>query len=289
MKKNTNIQYKNLRVDGVNIFYRETQATGGTPILLLHGFPSSSHMYRDLMNDLKGEHHLIAPDYPGFGNSDMPPMSEFDYRFDRLAQVIEKFIVALNLNKFYLFMQDYGGPIGLRIATKFPEKIAGLIIQNANSYMEGVGEALAKPVMPFWQNRNADTEAPLRGLLTIDGTKFQYQAGTQNPELLSPDAWTFDQLKLDRPGNTEIQLALLYDYQNNVPLFEVWQAYFRKHSPRTLIAWGKGDPFFTEAGARAYLRDLPKAELHLLDSGHFALEDQHEVVANLVRNFVGNR
>ena len=288
MKTNFKTQYKNVKIEGVNVFYREAGASTATPILLLHGFPSSSHMYRDLISDLKGDFRLIAPDYPGFGNSDMPPLSEFGYRFDRLAEIVEKFVLTLKLEKFYLYMQDYGGPIGLRLATKYPERIAGLIIQNANAYMEGVGEALAKPVMPFWQNRTAETEAPLRGLLTIDGTKLQYQAGSKNPETLSPDAWTFDQLKLDRPGNTDIQLALLFDYQNNVPLFEVWQKYFRTHSPRTLIAWGKGDPFFVEAGARAYLRDLPKAELHFLDAGHFALEDHHEEIAELITRFARN-
>lgn len=285
--KNTNkIEYKTMNIDGLNIFYREAGSKDATPIVLLHGFPSSSHMFRDLISDLKNEFLLIAPDYPGFGNSDMPPMSEFRYTFDHLAEIIEKFIIAKKLNKFYLYMQDYGGPIGLRLAAKHPQWIEGLIIQNANVYMEGVGEALAQPVMPFWQNRNAETEAPLRGLLSFDGTKLQYQAGVKNLELLSPDAWTFDQQKIDRPGNAEIQLDLLYDYKNNVPLFEVWQNYLRSNKPATLITWGKNDPFFTEGGARAYLKDIPEAELHWLDSGHFALEDHHEEISEYISAFI---
>ncbi len=280
------IEYKRMKIEGVNIFYREAGPKDATPILLLHGFPSSSHMYRDLIVDLKEDFHLIAPDYPGFGNSDMPPMSEFDYSFDRLAEIIEKFVVAKKLGKFYLYMQDYGGPIGMRLATKHPEWIKGIIIQNANIYLEGVGEALANPIMPFWQNRNPETEAPLRGLLTLEGTKLQYQAGAGNLERLNPAAWEMDQLKLDRQGNTDIQLALLHDYKNNVPLFEVWQNFFRTTKPATLITWGKGDPFFVEAGAHAYLKDVPHAELHLLDSGHFALEECHEEIASHIFAFV---
>lgn len=289
MKTQNKIQYKYQKVDGLSIFYREAGAKDKTPILLLHGFPASSHMFRDLIASLKDEFYLIAPDYPAFGNSDMPPMSEFNYTFDQLAQVVENFVVAKRLNGFYLYMQDYGGPIGMRLASRHPEWIKGLIIQNANMYMEGVGEALAKPVMPFWLKRTAETEAPLRGLLSLDGTKMQYQAGVKNVENLSPDAWTFDQLKLDRPGNVDIQLALLHDYQNNVPQFEVWQKYLRTHKPATLIAWGKNDPFFVEAGARAYLKDVPNAKLHLLDTGHFALEDHHEEIARLISDFIENR
>jgi pimeloyl-ACP methyl ester carboxylesterase len=286
MKTIQKTQHKTQKIDNLNIFYREAGAENAIPILLLHGFPSSSHMFRDLMADLKNDYRLLAPDYPGFGNSDMPFVNEFEYNFEKLTEIIEKFIISLNIEKFYMYMQDYGGPIGMRLAVKHPEWIAGLIIQNSNAYMEGVGEALAKPVMPFWKNRNAETEMPLRGLLSLEGTKLQYQAGTKNSINLNPDAWTFDQLKLDRPGNTDIQLALLYDYQNNVPQFEVWQNYLRIHQPFTLIAWGAGDPFFTVAGAKAYLKDVPKAELHLLDTGHFALEDHHEEIATLIKNFI---
>jgi len=284
--KNQKVKYETESVDGLRIFYREAGPEDAQTILLLHGFPTSSHMFRDLMMDLKHRYHVVAPDYPGFGYSDAPAQGEFDYSFDNLSDIIEKFIIKKGISRFYLFMQDYGSPVGFRIAARNPKWIDGLIIQNANAYMEGVGEALAKPFMPYWQNRNAETEAPLLELLSLEGTKFQFTVGTHEKRLLNPDAWMHAQAGLDRPDNRDIQLTLFYDYQNNIPKFSEWQKYFREHQPPTLITWGVGDPFFIEAGAKAYLTDLPKAKLHLLNTGHFALEEKHEEIADLIVQFI---
>jgi len=275
-----------INIDGLDIFYREAGPKDAPTIVLLHGFPSSSHMFRDLIAQLQNDFHLIAPDYPGFGYSDSPDVSTFEYTFDNLADIVGKFLAAKNINRYWLFMQDYGGPVGFRLAAAHPERVAGLLVQNANAYLDGVSEMLASAAMPFWQSRNAGTEAPLRGLVALDGVKMQYLTGVKDPARVSPDAWTHDLISLGRPGNVEVQLALLFNYQNNVPKFAEWQAYFRQHQPPTLITWGKGDPFFTEAGARAYLKDLPKAELHLLDTGHFALEDHSGEIAQHIQNFI---
>jgi pimeloyl-ACP methyl ester carboxylesterase len=275
-----------IKIDGLDIFYREAGPEDAPTIVLLHGFPSSSHMFRDLIAALKNDFHLIAPDYPGFGYSDSLGVGAFDYTFDNLADIVAQLLKAKNCDRYWLFMQDYGGPVGLRLAAAHPERVAGLLVQNANAYMDGVSEMLAAAAMPFWQNRTAATEAPLRGLVTLDGVKMQYLTGVKDAARVSPDAWTHDLVSLGRPGNVEAQLALLFNYQSNVPKFAEWQAYFREHQPPTLITWGKNDPFFTEAGARAYLKDLPKAELHLLDTGHFALEDHAGEIAQHIQNFI---
>ncbi|MDX2301148.1 MAG: alpha/beta hydrolase [Microscillaceae bacterium] len=282
------ITYKKLDVHGLQIFYREAGDASKPTILLLHGFPSSSHMYRDLIADLQDDFHLIAPDYPGFGFSSMPDKSEFSYTFDHIAQVMEQFIDQLGLKKFNLYVHDYGAPIGYRIASKRPELIQSLLIQNANAYLEGLGPNLAA-IPPFWTNRNAETEEPIRGLLSLEGTKFQYLDGAENPENISPDAYYLDQYFLDRPGNSEIQLDLLFDYQNNVPLFDIWQQYFRQHQPSALIIWGENDRFFVEAGARAYQKDLKDTEVHLVNSGHFALEEFHREIAQHITHFLSKR
>jgi pimeloyl-ACP methyl ester carboxylesterase len=278
--------YHKIKIDGLDIFYREAGPKDAPTIVLLHGFPSSSHMFRDLIAKLQNDFHLIAPDYPGFGYSDSPSVGAFDYTFDNIADIVAKLLAAKNCERYWLFMQDYGGPVGLRLAAAHPERVAGLLVQNANAYMDGVSEMLAAAAMPFWQNRTAATEAPLRGLVTLDGVKMQYLTGVKDAARISPDAWTHDLVSLGRTGNVEAQLALLYNYQSNVPKFAEWQAYFRQHQPPTLITWGKNDPFFTEAGARAYLKDLPKAELHLLDTGHFALEDHTDEIARHMQNFI---
>jgi len=275
-----------INIDGLDIFYREAGPKDAPTIVLLHGFPSSSHMFRDLIAELQNGFHLIAPDYPGFGYSDSPSVSAFDYTFDNLADIVAKLLKSKNCERYWLYMQDYGGPVGFRIAAANPGRIAGLLVQNANAYMDGVSEMLAAAAMPFWQNRSAATEAPLRGLVTPGGVKMQYLTGVKDAACFSPDAWTHDLVSLGRPGNVEAQLALLYNYQSNVPKFADWQAYFREHQPPTLISWGKNDPFFTEAGARAYLKDLPEAELHLLDTGHFALEDHAGEIAQHIQNFI---
>jgi pimeloyl-ACP methyl ester carboxylesterase len=286
MKTTISVRYRSLQVRGLNIFYREAGDPANPTIVLLHGFPSSSHMFRELIDELKENFYLIAPDYPGFGFSDSPNVGQFDYSFDNLASVVTELLNAKAVNRYWLFLHDYGGPVGFRVATQHPESICGLLIQNANAYMEGVSELLAGAAMPFWQGRSATTEEPLRGLITLDGVKMQYLTGVKDPARVSPDAWTNDLAALSRPGNVDVQLELLFDYQTNVPKFDEWQQYFRTHRPPTLITWGKNDPFFTEAGARAYLRDLPEAELRLLDTGHFALEDHASEVAQYIKTFI---
>ena len=280
--------YKTEKVDGLDIFYREAGPANAPTILLLHGFPSSSHMYRDLINDLKDSYHVIAPDYPGFGNSSFPDRSQFRYTFDNLSAVIEKFIDAKGLKKFALYIQDYGAPVGLRIASRRPELISALIIQNGNAYTEGFGPYLA-PFPPFWNARNAETEKPLRDFLTITGTKLQYLDGVENPENINPDAYNLDQAYLDRPGNVEVQLDLFFDYQNNPKQYPVWQNYFSTKQPATLIVWGKNDKFFTAAGAEAYKKHLKDIDFHLLNTGHFALEDYHSEIAAYIKDFLSKR
>lgn len=279
------IRYATLNVDGLDVFYREAGPAHAPVILFLHGFPSSSHMYRDVMLDLAGTYRVIAPDYPGFGNSSFPDRSQFTYTFDNLSRVMEKFIDAKGLKKFTLFIQDYGSPVGFRIAARRPELIQALVIQNAIAHPDGIGPYLAA-FPPFWKERTAATEKPLRDLMTLPGTKLQYVDGAANPLAISPDAYYLDQAYLDRPGNVEMQLDLFFDYQNNVAQFEVWQNYFRTHQPPTLITWGKNDKFFTAAGAEAYKAQLPKAEIHLLNSGHFALEEYHAEIATLIKGFL---
>jgi len=279
------LRYKTIVIDGISIFYREVGNPDLPALLLLHGFPSSSHMYRDLLRDLGDRYHLIAPDYPGFGNSDMPARERFAYTFDNLSVVMEKFIDALKLTHFALYMQDYGAPVGYRIAVRRPELIRALILQNGNAYEEGLGPAIDDGKR-FWANRNAETENVMRGALTLEGTKFQYLHGVEDPSKINPDAYQYDQHFLDRPGNAAIQLDLLYDYRNNIKQYPAWHRYLREHRPPALITWGKNDPFFTEKGAVAYLRDLPEAEVHLLNTGHFALEEFHEQIAEYIDVFL---
>ena len=279
--------YRKIAVGDVEIFYREAGSPTRPTVLLLHGFPSSSHMFRELIPALATNYHVIAPDYPGFGQSSAPDATTFAYTFDHLAGVMESFLIKLGCTRFALFMQDYGSPVGFRLAVKHPAWISALLIQNANAYLEGINLEAFKPMQPFWANRTPETEAPVRGMIAAGTTQFQYTHGTRDPAAISPDTWQHDQTLLDRPGNDRIQLALLHDYQNNVPLYADWQTYLRHHQPPTLITWGKNDPFFTEAGARAFLKDLPKAELHLLDTGHFALEEDGPQIAALIHDFLG--
>jgi pimeloyl-ACP methyl ester carboxylesterase len=278
--------YKHVSVRGKKHFYREAGPATAATIVLLHGFPSSSHMYRDLIPALADKFHLIAPDYVGFGYSDMPKVDEFDYTFDNLAAHVEELLLTnLGLKKFSIYVQDYGAPIGYRIASKHPEVIDGIIVQNGNAYAEGIGPGF-DAVKPLWKSRNAETEKAVRALLTLETTKFQYVNGVSDPSRISPDAYHFDQMFLDRPGNDAIQVNLLHNYQTNLPLYDGWHAYFRKHQPRMLITWGTNDVFFTVEGAKAYLRDLPKAELHLIDTGHFALEDNCSFIAERIKKFL---
>ncbi len=282
------VQYKTVNVNNINIFYREAGNTSNPTILLLHGFPSSSHMFRNLITKLMDEYHIIAPDYPGFGNSDQPGMDEFEYTFDNLAHVMNDFVEKLKLEKFSIYVHDYGAPVGFRIATKHPARIQAIITQNGNAYVEGLLSAW-DPIRTYWENPSEENKNNLKALLSLDFTKYQYTHGTRNPNQISPDAWNMDQFFLDRPGNTEIQLVLLYDYQNNVKLYPNWQEYFRTYQPPALVVWGKNDVFFGPDGAWAFQKDLKDSEVHLLDTGHFPLEEELETSANLIKQFLGER
>jgi len=278
--------HKSVKVKGLDIFYREAGPKNAPTVLLLHGFPTSSQMFRNLIPALADRYHVVAPDYPGFGNSSMPAVDKFDYSFDNLANIIEGFTQKLGLKKYSLYVMDYGAPVGFRLAAKHPERVQSLIVQNGNAYEEGLRD-FWKPFRAFWKERNAQTAKPLEGFLNIGVTKWQYTHGTRNPDAISPDAWTVDQYFLDRPGNKEIQLQLFYDYGSNPPLYPEWQAYFRKHQPPTLLVWGKNDKIFPAQGAHPYKRDLKNIELHLLDTGHFALEEDGDTIARLIGKFLG--
>jgi pimeloyl-ACP methyl ester carboxylesterase len=272
-------------IRGLKMFYREAGSRNLPTIVLLHGYPSSSHMFRDLIPLLAEKFHIIAPDYVGFGYSDAPGVEQFEYTFDNLAAYVEELLFnTLGLKKFSIYVQDYGAPVGYRIAYKHQDAITGIIVQNGNAYAEGIGSGF-DPMKPFWANRTPETEAPVRGILTRDMTVFQYTHGVQDVSRISPDSYTFDQNSLDRPGNDAIQLDLLHNYQTNLSHYPEWQTFFRNKQPKTLIVWGKNDPFFTVEGAKAYLRDIPKAEFNLLDTGHFALEDQADVIAGKIVRF----
>jgi pimeloyl-ACP methyl ester carboxylesterase len=278
--------YRTAVVDGHSIFYREAGDPAAPTILLLHGFPSSSHMFRDLIPLLAGRFHLVAPDFPGFGYSDAPSPEEFAYTFDHLADVTEGFVDALGLEHYSLYMQDYGGPVGFRLATRRPERVEALIVQNTNAYEAGLTD-LSEPLRSSGMGpRTAGSDEVLRTFLTPETTRFQYLEGASDPGRISPDAWSFDQFLLDRPGNDEIQLALFYDYLSNLELYPQWHAYFQEHQPPTLIVWGRHDPIFDIEGAEGYRQDLPDAELHLLDAGHFALEDHAAEIADLIARFL---
>ena len=281
--------YRTVQVDGLDIFYREAGSAKQPTVLLLHGFPTSSHMFRELIPALAQDFHVIAPDYPGFGQSSAPGVQQFKYSFEHLGDVMESFLEQIGCVNFALYMQDYGSPVGFRIATRHPNWVKALLIQNANAYVEGINMKAFAAMQAFWKQRTAETEAPVREFLAAQTTRFQYMHGARNPAAISPDNWQHDQPLLDRPGNDQIQLALLHDYQNNVPRYADWQAYLRKHQPPTLITWGKNDPFFTVAGAEAYLKDLPDAKLHLLDTGHFALEEDGPLIAGHILDFLSRK
>ena len=281
----TRILYKTVPIDGLDIFYREAGPADAPTVLLLHGFPTSSHMFRNLIPALADRYHVVAPDYPGYGNSPMPSVDDFEYTFDRMADIVEKLTVALGLDSYSLYLMDYGAPIGFRLAAKHPDRVDTLLIQNGNAYDEGLRE-FWDPIKAYWKDKTKENGDKLRGLLTIDATKWQYTHGIRNVESISPDNWHIDQRLLDREGNQEIQLAMFYDYGTNPRLYPEWQAYFRKHQPPTLITLGKNDPIFPAEGAYPYKRDLENLEFHLVDTGHFALEEDGALIANLIRDFL---
>jgi pimeloyl-ACP methyl ester carboxylesterase len=278
--------FKTIKVSGQDIFYREAGAKDAPTIVLLHGFPTSSHMYRNLIPKLAENYHVIAPDYPGFGNSSMPAVDEFEYSFDNLAKITETFLNKVGVEEYSLYLMDYGAPVGFRIAAKHPKRVQGLIIQNGNAYDEGLRD-FWKPIKAYWKDKTAANGKVLAdNLLTIGATKWQYTNGARNAEIISPDNWTVDQAKLDRPGNQAIQLELFYSYGTNPALYPEWQKYFRTHQPPTLLVWGKGDYIFPEEGAHPYKRDLNNLDFHILDTGHFALEEDGDVIADHINNFM---
>ncbi len=286
-EESTRTRYRTVEVAGQEIFYREAGPKDAPTVLLLHGFPTSSHMFRDLIPRLADRYHVVAPDYPGYGYSSAPSVDEFEYTFDNLANIVEAFTEKVGLESYSLYLMDYGAPVGFRLATRHPERVETLIIQNGNAYDEGINNDFWKPIKKYWRDRTAENGDALRGLLTIDATKWQYTHGVRDTEVISPDTWDHVQPLLDRPGNQEIQLALFYSYGSNPPLYPEWQEYLRKHQPPTLITWGKNDAIFPADGAHPYKRDLKTLEFHLFDTGHFALEEDGAEIAELIRRFLG--
>ncbi len=310
-EESTNIAYRTVTIEDVEIFYREAGNPDHPTLLLLHGFPTSSHMFRNLIPALADQFHLVAPDYPGYGFSSMPSVDEFDYSFDNIARIIEKFTDEIGLDHYSLYLMDYGAPIGFRIATSRPERVDALIVQNGNAYIEGIDNDFWEPIRAYWKDRNAidqglnndwwknvkaaynkevmSNDEALRFLLTIGATKWQYTNGMPNLEAVSPDNWGHVQPLLDREGNQEIQLQMFYSYGSNPPLYPAWQEYLREQQPPTLIVWGKNDEIFPAAGAEPYKQDLKDLEYHLIDTGHFALETHGQEIADLIRDFLNRK
>lgn len=282
----TTVVYDNIVVDGINIAYREAGEPSSPKLVLLHGWPSSSHQYRNLIRTLADRFHVVSPDYPGFGNSDTPDPATFPYTFDKLAEVVENFLEAKGFNKFGLYVQDYGGPVGFRVVAKRPELLEWLIVQNTNAYEIGFSEAWGGLRNALWLDRSAENEEAVAGLLALETVKAVYLTGSPIPELISPDNWNSDYLlTLQRPHGKKIQMDLFYDYRTNVGHYAEWQAFLKKHQPKTIIFWGQGDIFFTPAGGEAYLGVLPNAEMHRLNAGHFAVEDCLEYISEHIRGF----
>lgn len=278
------VQYHTVVVDGIKIFYREAGAPDAPAILLLHGFPSSSSMFRDLIPRLEG-FHVIAPDYPGSGNSEAPAADKFEPTFENLATVMDNFVGQLGLEKYVIYMQDFGGPVGFRIAVKHPERVAGLVVQNANAYEEGIEPGLLKGIRERAGTLTAEQHRDVDGIVSRDFAMFLYQTGASNPAGMNPDAWNLDSWTLNNPDAHRIQAALLVDYHTNLLEYPKWHEYLRTRQPRTLIVWGEGDPVFLRAGAEAYKRDVPAAELHYFKSSHFALEEEAPAIAANIRKF----
>ena len=281
-------RYRTATVDGVELFYREAGPADAPVIVLLHGFPTSSHMFRNLIPALAERYRVIAPDYPAFGQSGVPDRGQFNYTFARFAELMDGLLSHLGAKRYALYVQDYGAPVGYRLALRHPERVTALIVQNGNAYEEGLKE-FWKPLKAYWASGSKAHREALRAGLTPAATKAQYVDGVREPSRVSPDTWLHDQALLERPGIDEIMLDLFKDYGSNVALYPQFQAFFRAHRPPTLIVWGKNDIIFPADGAYPYLRDLPDAELHLLDTGHFALEDKGDEIARLARDFLARR
>ncbi len=279
------IKYKTLLVHGLHIAYREAGNTDKPTIVLLHGYPSSSHQYRKVLDQLSDEYYLIAPDYPGFGNSDFPSPDEYAYTFDNIAATLDAFLEKKEITRYALMMQDYGAPVGFRIATKHPERVTAIINQNGNAYEEGLGEAWAS-IRALWANRNESTEKALLPAFTLEGLKWQYTHGTRNPEHVNPDTWHLDYLRMSRPNAHKVNIDLWYDYQNNLTLYPQWHQYLREHQPPMLIVWGKNDEYFPESGAKSFKKDVNTIDYNIYDTGHFALEEYGDEIIEKIRAFM---
>ena len=281
----TSIRYRKADVGGLKVFYREAGVAGARKLLLLHGFPTASHMFRDLIPLLADRFHVVAPDLPGFGQSDMPPRSGFSYTFDNLADVIDRFTVSIGFDRFAIYVFDYGAPTGLRLCVKHPERITAVISQNGNAYEEGLSQGWS-PIRAYWTDPSEANRKALREFLKPETTYWQYTHGVPDASRVAPDGYSLDNFYLARPGADEAQLDLFGDYKSNVALYPSFQQYFRTHKPPFLAAWGKNDPFFLPAGAEAFKRDLPKAEVRFFDTGHFALETHAAEIAAAIREFM---
>jgi pimeloyl-ACP methyl ester carboxylesterase len=280
--------FATVMVDGLKIFYREAGPKDAPTILLLHGYPSSSRMFATLIPLLADRYHLIAPDYPGFGESDAPAASQFDYSFDHLAHVVEEFTQQLGLTSYVLYQQDYGGPIGMRLAVAHPERVKAIIVQNAVSHEDGLGPAWDIR-RAFWKERSAYEDKVIPGFTSLEGAKLRHIGSSPNPNRYDPEMWQWEAAHLSQPGQRQIQSDLFFSYQTNVAAYKSWQAWLRSHHPHLLVLWGKYDPSFAQAEAQAYLREVPDAEVHLLDAGHFALDEKVDEAATLIRNFLSKR
>lgn len=279
-------KFKTETVDGVNIFYREAGDPEKETIVLLHGFPSSSHQYRKVLSSsLADDYHLLAPDYPGFGSSDFLNSVEYEYTFDNIALSINGLLEQLGIDSYVLMIHDYGAPIGFRLAVANPDRVKGIINQNGNAYEEGLGDAWA-PLRKLWTNRNIETEEALLGVFSLEGLKWQYTHGTRNPENINPDTWNLDFLRMSRPGAYEINIDLFYDYQNNIKKYPEWQEYLRINQPPLLIVWGKNDAFFPISGAEAFKKDVKNIDFNIIDTGHFALEEESKFIIAKIREFM---
>jgi pimeloyl-ACP methyl ester carboxylesterase len=279
--------YRTSNVDGVDVFYREAGPKGAPVVLLLHGFPTSSQMFRDLIPRLADKYRVIAPDYPGYGYSAMPDRDKFSYTFENYAKIVDKLTRQIGAESYAIYVMDYGAPVGFRLAVMNPERVTAFIVQNGNAYEEGFGHPFWDGIMAYWKTGAEKEREGIRWLTTMKATYWQYTNGIRDLSLISPDARTVDQALLDRPGNAEVQLDVFYDYRTNVPLYPSWHAYFQKHKPPMLITWGANDEIFVAAGALPYKQHLPDVEIHMLDTGHFALEDHGPHIAALMRDFLG--
>jgi len=278
--------YRTIEIDGTSIFYREAGDPERPTLLLLHGFPASSFMYRELIERLSDQFHLVAPDYPGFGHSDAPSNTEFSYTFDHLTDVVEKFTDRLGLDKYALYLQDFGGPVGFRLASRRPERVTFLVVQNANAYEEGLPDSFWGAVRELWNDPSAANRARIaQAAMSAEALEWNYTHGVRDPARINPDSWLLQETLLARPGNQDAMVDLLYDYRTNPPLYPQWQEYFRAHQPPTLVVWGQNDIIFPESGALPFKNDLRHLDLNLLDTGHFALEDHSEEIAAHIKRF----